>query len=162
LEGNQTRVYSAAIRLGGLIEVLWLLVVTLIALADSTSGSAAGSSRLLVLSAEIGLIVAEVALIVRADRRGLLVRGDALISRGWLRTRTFPRQSITLVGTAPYERVGMPGVAYDFQQVVIAVVDGQRHDFRQVRGLKRSTRRRAGRVREALGLGMPLTDSKRV
>jgi hypothetical protein len=159
---NETRVYSAAVRLSGLVEVLWILIVMLTALVDPTSGSAAGSSQLLAVSAEIALVVAAVFLMVRAARRGLIVRGDAVISRGWLRTRTFPRESITLVGTAPYERVGMPGVAYDFQQMVIAVVDGERHDFRQVRGWKRTTNRRADQLREALGLGTPGTHQRSV
>lgn len=157
---EQTRVYSAAIRLGGVLEMLLFLYMTLTALADSTSGPTAGSSRLLAVSIDLALIAAEVALMVRAGRRGLLVRGDVLISRGWLRTRAFPLESITLVETAPYERVAMPGVAYDFERVVIAVIDGERHDFRQVRGLKRSTNRRADRLRQAVGLGTSVTESR--
>ena len=100
-----------------------------------------------------------VALLLRAPFVGLVIRGDRVIRRTWVRSRSWNRTDITRVGTASYSgNLNRGSRSGRFRMVVLTVRDGSATEAVEVPEVSGSRRRTDDRVSElaaALNLQKP-------
>ena len=100
-----------------------------------------------------------VALLLRAPFVGLVIRGDRVIRRTWLRSRSWNKTDITRVGTASYSgNLNRGSRSARFRMVVLTVRDGtatEAVDVPEVSGGRRRTEGRVSELAAALNLPKP-------
>jgi hypothetical protein len=78
-----------------------VLVIAIVATLGGMVDPAPGGDRHALLPG-LGFSAVELVLLLRALRLGLTISDETVTSRGWFRTRTFPRGAINDVGTSGY------------------------------------------------------------
>jgi hypothetical protein len=97
-------------------------------------------------------LVLEAALLSRSLRLGLTIYPDRVVSRGWLRTRTFPRDAITGAGMVGYSGIYNRYTTSGLLVMLTLNANGHTVSLPHVAGRVVPTRLLAVQLHEALGI----------
>ena len=146
-EMASTEVFNEGSRVLGAALVLALLVATIGGMVDPTLGPDPPT-----LMPGIVVVGLELILLVRAVRLGVTVTPDRVISRGWLRARTYSRSDVSGVGATNYSggyNRGSTSGAFLMLRIHVGEVSV---DLRHIAGRPRKVHQLADQMREALQL----------
>ena len=156
MEGQRSEVHSRGTRIFG--AAIWsvAIIATLGGMFDPTAGP--DEPQLL---PGLFILMGETALLVRALRLGVTVRHDGVVSRGWLRTRTFPRNEVTGAGVVGYSGIFTRGVTSGFFLMLTLKVADHTFPLPHIAGRAAPIRQLAERLQTTLGLPPALQRTSR-